>query len=134
MIFFQHYFFLVPFVVGFLAEALKFLIKRIRHKKDRFLFSPGGMPSGHSAFVGSLLVTVGHQEGWGSTLFLVTLVFSLIVMYDALTLRYQAGKHAKVINKHHPAAQLRESLGHTFWEVLAGVAFGGGVGGVLLFI
>lgn len=134
MVFFQSYFFLVPFVTGFLAEFLKFLIQRIRGKKDHFFLSPGGMPSGHSAFVGSLLVVVGYREGWGSTIFLVTLVFSLIVMYDAMTVRYQAGKHAKAINKYHPSVQLRESLGHTFLEVGVGVGFGGGVAGMLLFI
>ena len=56
----------------------------------------------------------------------ITLVF--IVMLDANSLRRQVGRQAKVINKFaaktsaHQAQ--RERMGHTRWEIAAGIAVG----------
>ncbi|HNK05173.1 MAG TPA: divergent PAP2 family protein, partial [Giesbergeria sp.] len=55
-----------------------------------------------------------------------TLAF--VVMLDANSLRQQVGKHATAINKlaadtaDHQA--LRERIGHTRWEIAAGIAVG----------
>lgn len=132
MTFFQIHFYLVPFVVGALAELTKMLVEWVKGEKVIFL-DPGGMPSGHSAFVSSLVIAVAYREGWQSGAFLISLVFAFIVMYDAVTLRFQAGRHAQAINKHH-STKLRESLGHTRLQVLVGALFGGGVAALLLFI
>lgn len=65
----------------------------------------------------------------------MSLVFSLIVMYDAAGIRRAAGKHAGLINtlldkfatkigeKIHDE-KLKELLGHTPFEVLIGAALG----------
>lgn len=132
MTFFQTHFYLVPFVVGALAEVTKMLVEWVKGDQVIFL-DPGGMPSGHSAFVSSLVVAVGFHEGWQSGAFLISLVLAFIVMYDATTIRYQAGKHAEVINK-KLGTKLRESLGHTKLQVLAGMLFGAGVATLLLFV
>ena len=91
------------------------------------------MPSAHAASVSALTTAVGLQEGFRSTLFGVTLFFSLIVMYDAAGLRRAAGRQAVVLNRlidehfKHPeedAQKLMELLGHTPLEVLVGSLIG----------
>lgn len=93
----------------------------------------GGMPSSHAASVTALSTAVGLNEGFRSTLFGVTLFFSLIVMYDAAGLRRAAGKQAEILNRlidehfEHPEAgaqRLMELLGHTPLEVLVGSLLG----------
>lgn len=93
----------------------------------------GGMPSSHSALVTSLATGVGIREGWNSTIFAVAIGFALVVMYDAAGVRRAAGKQAKVLNQimeilahsgHIPGTKLRELLGHTPFEVMAGAVLG----------
>ncbi len=96
-------------------------------------YSSGGMPSVHSAVVSALTFSVGFQEGFSSTFFAVTLVFSLIVIYDATNIRYAAGKQAEILNKiisdfyrTHTLEEekLKELLGHTPKEVFVGIMIG----------
>ncbi|MBN1258248.1 divergent PAP2 family protein [Candidatus Peregrinibacteria bacterium] len=123
---------IIPFAAILVAEATKVVIGLFcRRAKIRFL-APGGMPSGHSSFVSALVVTVAYKEGAGSTLFMISAVIALIVMYDAINLRYEAGKHAKTINKLVPEAKLEESLGHNHLEVVVGAVFGAVVAFLLL--
>jgi uncharacterized protein len=93
------------------------------------------MPSSHAASVSALSTMVGLHEGFRSTLFGVTLFFSLIVMYDAAGLRRAAGRHAVVLNRlidehfknpEEGAQKLMELLGHTPLEVLVGALLGVG--------
>ncbi|MGI6357329.1 MAG: divergent PAP2 family protein [Bacillota bacterium] len=93
----------------------------------------GGMPSSHSAFVVALTVGVGEASGWESPLTAFSVVFSLIVMYDAAGVRRAAGKQARALNKiiNELAAgkqvkeeRLKELLGHTPVEVIAGAILG----------
>lgn len=96
-------------------------------------YSSGGMPSVHSAVVSALTFSVGFQEGFSSTIFAATLVFSLIVIYDATNIRYAAGKQAEILNKiisdfyrTHTLQEekLKELLGHTPKEVFVGIMIG----------
>ena len=93
----------------------------------------GGMPSSHAAAVSALSTAVGLKEGFGTTLFGVTLYFSLIVMYDAAGLRQAAGRQAVILNRlidehfENPeknAHRLMELLGHTPLEVFIGAILG----------
>ena len=52
----------------------------------------GCFPSSHTSTVSALSLAVGLVEGFESTLFAVTCIFSLIVIYDAVNVRYYAGK------------------------------------------
>lgn len=58
--------------------------------------------------------------------FLICLVFSIIIIYDAMNVRYQAGLHAKAINEltPHDSQELDEILGHTPIEAIAGGCVG----------
>ena len=90
------------------------------------------MPSSHAASVAALSTAVGLQEGFRSTMFGVTLFFSLIVMYDAAGLRRAAGRQAAVLNRlieehfedQAGTQRLMELLGHTPLEVLMGALLG----------
>ena len=93
------------------------------------------MPSSHAASVCALSTMVGMNEGFRSSIFCVTLFFSLIVMYDAAGLRRAAGRQAVVLNRliddhfknpEEGAQKLMELLGHTPFEVFIGALLGVG--------
>lgn len=97
------------------------------------LLEPGGMPSSHSAFVAALTHATGLFVGFGSTEFAISFVLASIVIYDATGIRREAGKQAQIINtiieefkSGHPlkGTKLREMLGHTPLEALAGTLLG----------
>ena len=124
---------IIPFISILAAEVVKVSIDLINKRHKVRFINPGGMPSGHSAFVGSLVVVVAYREGIESTEFMIAAVIAVIVMYDAITLRYESGKQASVINKHH-GSKLEESLGHTHWEAIAGALFGAFLSFLLLIL
>jgi uncharacterized protein len=121
--FFRDYTVIVPFCALFFAIIMKGSIHAL---KGRFtmhrMFGSGGMPSAHSTFVIALATAMGMKYGAMSDLFLICLVFSIIIIYDAMNVRYQAGLHAKAINELTPndGKELNEMLGHTPVEALAG--------------
>ena len=126
---------MVALAAGFLVQLGKFAGHWIRFRKLNFtrLVGTGGMPSSHSASVAALTTSVGFREGVGSTLFAVTLFFSLVIMYDAAGLRRAAGHQARMLNRilddHYAhrrlsTSRLTELLGHTPFEVLVGAVVG----------
>lgn len=120
--------------VGFLIQGYKGFNAFFRTRRWNFrrFVATGGMPSSHAASVAALSTTVGLNEGFRSTMFGVTLFFSLIVMYDAAGLRRAAGHHAAVLNRlmdehfrdQAETQRLMELLGHTPLEVLIGALLG----------
>lgn len=132
MVYLQQYPIIIPFIAILLAEVLKALIDMINRRKGIRFVKPGGMPSGHSSFVAALAVVVAYREGVGSTAFMIAAVLAVIVMYDAINLRNEAGLHAHFINRLKPDANLEESLGHNHWEVVVGALFGAIVAFVFL--
>lgn len=125
-----------------IAQVLKVLVHYVRHRKVdfRWLTGPGGMPSSHSAFASSLAAAIGIETGFDSAMFALALGFALVVMYDAAGIRRAAGKQAAVLNQiidelFHSGRirenRLRELLGHTPVEVIAGAALGVAVSVIL---
>jgi hypothetical protein len=91
------------------------------------------MPSSHSAMVTSLASAISHRYGADSGQFAISIIFALIVMYDASGVRQAAGKQAKVINqilgelfrgKPLSEVKLKELIGHTQREVIVGATVG----------
>lgn len=80
------------------AQVLKPFIYYYRSGKFDFHYTLacGGFPSSHTSTVTALSIAVGLVEGFDSTLFAVTLVFSIIVVYDAVNVRYYAGKNIQL--------------------------------------
>ncbi|WP_026104370.1 divergent PAP2 family protein [Anabaena sp. PCC 7108] len=127
---------LVALVACFVAQALKLIVELVKNRKlnVRVLVTTGGMPSAHSALVTALAAGVGHTIGWASPEFALATVFAIIVMYDAAGVRQAAGKQARILNQmidelfeekpDFSQDRLKELLGHTPVQVIAGSALG----------
>lgn len=134
----RHPWFMSAFLAGGSAQLLKFIIVSVRERSLRWhaLVTSGGMPSGHSSLVSALSFAVGFTDGFDAPYAMVAVGFGLIVLVDAVTLRREAGEHARLLNrivKHLnnineadrlEARRLVESLGHSRREMFAGVFFG----------
>lgn len=130
----------------FVAQALKIPTYLWLEKKldwSRF-FGSGGMPSSHTAFVVSLALMIGAQEGFDSAMFAAVAAFATIVMYDATGVRRETGRQGEVLNeilrsvfvdgKPISDDNLKELVGHTKVEVAGGFLVGVTVACVYLFI
>ncbi|MBM3227501.1 divergent PAP2 family protein [Candidatus Peribacteria bacterium] len=119
------YLFTIPVVVLVLTEITKMLVENFRSGAWHLaLFRPGGFPSSHSAFVTSLLIIVWHKLGLQSVEFAMAFVFAGIVWYDAMSVRRAVGEQAKALNQLQTLLHFAERLGHSFVEVIGGIAFG----------
>lgn len=100
----------------------------------RMLVTTGGMPSSHSSSVVGMATTVGLLEGFSTITFSLACTVAIIVMYDSAGVRRAAGKQAAILNRmiaelmseEHKvkAGRLKELLGHSPKEVLAGAVLG----------
>lgn len=128
----------------FLCQLTKFIIFSIRYKRLRVdtLFTTGGMPSSHTSCVVTLVSMIAAYDivyrGCLSYNFCVALTFAAIVIHDAMGVRFEASKHAKILNNlvvdedlktkqelgYGTKGQLKELLGHRGLEVLGGLIFG----------
>ena len=134
--FFREHLLLVPCIALIVATILKWVFHAIagRFSMAKMLGS-GGMPSAHSTFVVALSTAIGIKNGVFNDLFAICLIFSIIVIYDAMNIRYQSGLHAKAINKinSHENHALNESLWHTPLEAFAGSIVGFVTASILMF-
>lgn len=132
----------VPIMLWFFIQLFKVMWDLIKDHKFDFkrIIGAGGMPSSHSAVVCSLTVIIGREFGFSSSIFGLSLVFSVIVMYDACGVRRAAGKQAKMLNKIistpgltgvQVQEKLVEVLGHTPVQVFVGGLIGIIAGAIL---
>ncbi|MBN2260871.1 MAG: divergent PAP2 family protein [Clostridiales bacterium] len=132
---FLNQYFLIGFVAWLIAQVSKVILTLLIDKKLNLyrLVGSGGMPSSHTSFVMGLTTALGLDFGWDSAIFALSLVFSLVVMYDASGVRRAVGKQAIILNtmlddlyKHRHIGQekLKELIGHTSYEVLIGAILG----------
>ena len=130
-------FFIVSVSSWFVAQFLKTVLYALENKKWDWtrLFGDGGMPSGHSATVSSLAMLSALTFGFGSFEFAVTAILAIIVCHDAMGVRLETGKQAVKINEILEAfellapdkiseANLKEFVGHTPIQVMAGILLG----------
>lgn len=133
--FIQNKYIYVPFLLWLFIQMYKVIHDLITTKKFNFkrIVGAGGMPSSHSAIVTSLTTLIGKYQGVDTPIFAVSLVFALIVMYDACGVRRAAGKQAEILNKIiqtpgltgvQVSERLVELLGHTPVQVLVGALIG----------
>lgn len=120
-------------VAQFLKTLLDFALNK-NFNAERLVGS-GGMPSSHSATVCGLTTAAILKYGVGSFEFAISFVLSMIVMYDAIGVRRETGKQAKLLNSilmENPLKlnaevlqeKLKEYVGHTPLQVLAGAILG----------
>jgi len=99
--FFYQNILLVPTISFFASVIFKWITTYIKDKKfdiARALWS-WGMPSVHSAVVVSITMAVGIKYWITSDLFAIALSFTVIIIYDAINVRFEAWQHAAAINK-----------------------------------
>ena len=120
-----------------IAQVMKVIINFCvtRQLSWERLFGDGGMPSGHGATVSSLAIFAALRCGCGSFEFAVTAILAIIVCHDAMGVRQETGKQAVIINEMVQQFEklmkqditdidLKELVGHTPLQVLAGIAVG----------
>ena len=125
---------------SFLAQFIKVILNLFifhRFIPER-MWGAGGMPSSHSAPVCAMVVATGRYCGVTLTEFALAAVVSIIVMYDAMGVRYETGEQAKLLNRMFNewmdqgvnalpflgGKKLKEMVGHTPIEVLTGAVLG----------
>lgn len=127
----------VSLIAAGAAQFYKVISPIFRGEKPDWnrMWATGGMPSSHSSAVTSLATSVGILKGHTSVEFAISVVFSIIIMYDAAGVRRAAGKHAGILNSFMEIFKekedfrikqihLKELLGHEPTEVIAGAVLG----------
>lgn len=121
-------------LVGYLAAGcLKFAVNCARERRLAFdLIGLGGMPSTHTTIVAATATLVGLRTGFGGPAFSIALTLAVVVAIDAMDLRRKVGRHAGALRRLFPddpeCARLRERMGHSPIEVLAGTGTGAACG------
>ncbi len=88
-------------IANVIAQTIKPIITYLQTNEfnAKQAFASGGFPSSHTSTVSALSLAVGINEGFNSTMFSISLAFALIVMYDAVNVRYYAGKNIELTKK-----------------------------------
>ena len=126
-----------------LAQILKIFTGFFRVQEFSFrtlFFGTGGMPSSHTASVSALCTSIAVTEGFGSPLFAMTLVLTIVVMIDATGVRQETGRQSRALNQiveelfsdspDKLEMHFKELIGHTPLQVFCG--FLTGIGAALL--
>jgi len=117
------------------AQTIKVSIGVIRQKRFdfRWFVGTGGMPSSHVSGASCLATSIGFKYGFDSVYFALAASFAIVVMFDAQGVRRATGKQAYILNKimddiywqgRTKEGRLRELIGHTPIEVIAGACLG----------
>ena len=119
------------------AQVIKTIIYALMHHTLDLtrIFGDGGMPSGHSATVCAVATSAGILYGLSSFPFAISVIVAIIVMHDAMGVRLETGKQAKLLNEfidlfarlEQPLSdqeKLKELVGHTPLQVCMGALLG----------
>ncbi len=122
------------------AQFIKTLIKLFSGKVhsvgellELLFWRTGSMPSSHSALVATLCTNVGFRSGINSDVFMLSLVFFMVTIRDAVGVRRANGIQARVLNTLGKKlvekgiidfVPVKEVQGHTPAEVAIGCLLG----------
>ncbi len=138
-----HLVYILPIFVGVAAQMTKFILYTIRNGwHPEYIFTHGHMPSAHTAFATSLLVSIGYFEGLDSGAFAVTVGLAFLIIDDALRIRMHLGDQGRYLNmlieqlklNKDQFPRLKERVGHRTNEVIAGGIFGVAITSILILI
>lgn len=139
-------YFIIPLAIGLIVQWLKIVIDFMKDKtlKLDYLRRSWGFPSVHWAIIGSIIALTGYKDGIDSSSFAISVAIGILIRYDAVNIRQEAGKHAQLLNQMRKEISelkiefgelthikknfhlLKERLGHTvielFWWILIGIA------------
>ncbi|MBN2053267.1 divergent PAP2 family protein [Candidatus Woesearchaeota archaeon] len=121
---------LISIITSWLVvKIIKTIIIWAKEKKISFktLFYDGGMPSSHTVLVASAATAIYLETGF-SPLFILSVIITLIVMNDAMKVRWVTEEQSRAINKLTEGKQgfrkMDEHVGHKPMEVLVGLIIG----------
>ncbi len=128
---------IIPISAWAVSQLLKVVIVLAREKRLDwwFLVRSGGMPSSHTALVCALAAAVAMTLGFNSILFAITVILAIVVMYDAAGVRQAVSQQSVILNRivkellekrprDEIGRDLREFIGHTPFQVIAGAIIG----------
>jgi acid phosphatase family membrane protein YuiD len=129
---------LIPLLVGVITQLTKFILFSFENGlKWHYIMTHGHMPSAHSAFAISVLITTAYVDGLNSGSFVVAMALGFLILDDALRLRMYLGDQGRYLNmlvknlmeetdlinqKDFP--RLKERIGHHKSEVAVGLIYG----------
>lgn len=116
----------IPSVAFLVSVILKGIFSTLSSGKFSLAaaFWSGGMPSAHSAVVVSMTTAIALKYGMTSDLFAIAFAFTMIIIYDAINVRFEAWLHATAINQAIWEKRFKESIGHLPSEAFAGSILG----------
>lgn len=117
------------------AQTIKVCMGIIIQKRFdfRWFVGTGGMPSSHATGASCLATAIGLEYGFDSVYFALAASFAIVVMFDAQGVRRASGRQARILNRimddiywqgRIKENRLRELIGHTPIEVVAGFLLG----------
>ena len=140
----MHYL-IVPLLAWAFAQVLKHVFRIAGRNQRVFLGNPrfplmvsGGMPSAHAATMTALATIIALIDGVYTVQFAISVWLAIIVIYDAIMVRYSSGKQGDTLNqlldeKKSKLSRIRVAHGHTPLEVLAGAVLGVAMAVVVFF-
>ncbi len=123
-----NYYFWSVFTAWILSIFIKLILHSIKEGKICIGsgFRNGGMPSSHSALMGSITIALLLNQGL-SAVFFLALVISTLIIRDAVTVRREVGLIGEAINKLLKEKNMKELeviYGHTVNQVTIGLIIG----------
>ncbi len=119
--FFYEHLLLIPAITFVITVFLKWIFVKLKTWKvdlSRSLWS-WWMPSVHSSVVVSLATAIAIKYWINHDLFAIAMSFTVIIIYDAINVRFEAGQHAIAINQSLWHKKFKESLWHLPSEAFA---------------
>ncbi len=141
-------FLFLAFIAGWFFSQLAKLITGAVQKRGKLKFSDivyymtksGGMPSGHTASFVAFDTMLGLSYGFDTPVFALAVCMTIIIIYDAVNVRYAVGEHGRILNEiavsdNNPKTVPQRIVeGHTIPQVTVGAILGVGLGVAIYFI
>ncbi len=121
----------------FIKTIIKLFSGNIHSLSELFellFWRTGSMPSSHSAITACLCTTIGYRSGLDSDVFILSLVFFLVTIRDAVGVRRANGMQARRLNEvgevlkekglYDDFKKLKEVNGHSPMEAFVGILLG----------
>lgn len=132
---FKNRIFITTLSAWIIAQTIKVCIGVVTQRRFdfRWFVGTGGMPSSHAAGASCLATAIGLEYGFDSVHFALAASFAIVVMFDAQGVRRSSGRQARILNRimddiywqgRIKENRLRELIGHTPIEVIAGFLLG----------
>lgn len=114
-----------PLLIWLATGLFKFALSCIRTRKITLQhIGSGGFPSNHTAIIAGTTMFIGFIYGFADPVFVLGVAITAIIIFDALGLRKEVGKHSTYLNKLKGDSEFRERTGHSSREVLGGAIWG----------